>query len=439
MAGYFFSTRYLKMTLTHDSWCSLARIMIDADETQGIDVSEASAVNTPSLPPPGTEARVRKVEIWHNILWSRYKGEVFSSLYRIAGSRNMDAGFVQMAETERLRVNLGQIDLASHRYPFELLFSGVIEDVPKYRIVPLCFWRGLTSKADFVIIASYSYAENWAHLLGLMLSGTRRGVFCDSTALDRPQSPFRKVLKRIFFRRCDRIFCYGERSRQYVLSFGVDPERVVTPCQAAALPATYAVDAVEQRRASRPAADPRILYVGRLALEKNLVRLIEAFSAYAARSPAATLRLVGSGPEDADLKRLVAARGLDRKVIFVGTLGPEQLALEYYAASFLALPSLSEPWGLVVNEALAHGCPVLASDRCGCVPELVVPGTGLTFDPLDTAELGDRMVQMESLSVDRAATARNCLACIAQFTPDAAATQMIRGLESALAAAPSRP
>ncbi len=61
--------------------------------------------------------------------------------------------------------------------------------------------------------------------------------------------------------------------------------------------------------------------------------------------------------------------------------------------------STTEQWGLVVNEAIASGLPVIASSRCGCVPELV-NGNGFTFDPFDEHELAERLLKMASLSDD---------------------------------------
>lgn len=374
-----------------------------------------------------------KLEVCHNILWSRYKGEVFSALHIICQARGIAVRFVQMAETEAARVGLSSVDLSSHRYPFELVYRGSIEKIPLYRRVPTYFWRGLSSRADFVILAGYSTAENWAQLAGLMLRGTRRGVFCDSTANDRAASRLKRPAKRLFFGRCDIVFCYGQKSREYVMAHGVPAGRIAIRCQAAALPPGYSVAAVGPLRRAHVSAVPAYLYVGRLAPEKNLDRLIEAFAAVVVGDPAATLTLVGAGPEEARLKRLVADKGLDQSVAFSGGLGPAALSDQYYKATCLVLPSLSEPWGLVVNEALSHGCPVLVSDRCGCAPELAGPGTGLVFDPLDVAELARKMKRMPLLFQDVDATTRDCLTCMAAYTPQEAAAQIIGAVEAELA------
>ena len=362
------------------------------------------------------------IEIWHNVLWSRYKGRVFSALHALAQNSGEDVRFVQMAETEGARVALGAVDLGYHRYPYELLYDGAIEEVPRWRSAPRFFWRALTSRADFVVIAGYAAPQDWAQLAGLMLRRTPRGVFCDSTLGESRPGRLRGWGKRFFFRRADLIFCYGERARDMALAFGARPGTLVRRCQAAALPDGYDPATIPAlRRQSRQAgAPPRFLYVGRLAEEKNLDILLSAFRWFRAEQPDAELRLVGDGPLRTRLESW-AGPG----VTFAGAVDQDTLAGEYLAATALVLPSLREPWGLVVNEALSYGCPVLVSDRCGCVPELVRPGvTGLAFDPLDADGL---LAAMKTL-VENPPSPVSCLATIADFTPEAAARNILDGI-----------
>jgi len=94
----------------------------------------------------------------------------------------------------------------------------------------------------------------------------------------------------------------------------------------------------------------------------------------------------------------------------------------------LVLPSRSEPWGLVVNEALSYGCPVVVSDRCGCVPELVIEGvTGYGFETGDIEALSAALLSVSRLSEDRATTAGKCIDVVSAFTAERAASRMLEG------------
>jgi glycosyltransferase involved in cell wall biosynthesis len=110
------------------------------------------------------------------------------------------------------------------------------------------------------------------------------------------------------------------------------------------------------------------------------------------------------------------------------------LYAEYARATALVLPSRSEPWGLVVNEALAHGCPVIVSDCCGCLPELVVNGeTGFQHRTGDVTSLAEQLALAPTRFADREATARRCQEVVGRYTPENAAYEILKGCRQILA------
>jgi len=371
------------------------------------------------------------VDIWHNILWSRYKGGVFSELYRLGLSEKVCLRFFQIAEVENDRRGLSSIDLSYHRYPYELISKGAYEDVPIFRLIYSLVSKTIASKSDVVVLAGYHRIEYWAQLIAARFSRKTVIVFCDSTYLDKSRTWLRGVLKRLFFGNCDGFFCYGVRSMEYLKWYGVPETKIAIRCQAAALPHDYVpANALEKRLAAIGEGGPAVfLYVGRLAKEKNLSVLIEAFRIISGELPSATLRLVGSGPEELELKRKVENLELQHKVKFVGPLSGESLFEEYARATCLVLPSASEPWGLVVNEALSFGCPAVVSDSCGCVPELIQVGrTGFEFSTFDAADLAAKLRLTCHPDFPRDHVARRCIELMQQFNPQAAASAILQGL-----------
>jgi len=376
-----------------------------------------------------------KIDVWHNILWSRYKGAVFSALYRRAKSQGIDIRFFQIAETDNQRQSLNDVDRSYHQYPFKVLFYGPYEKVSRLQLCFRLFEQTFWSSADLTVICGYHRIEYWVQLLILMLQGRHRGVFCDATAADQPRTLLKGIFKQFFFRRCHVIFCYGVRSMDYVLSYGVEPSKVRFRCQAAALPIGYSAKQAVAQRAENVSTSPLFLYVGRLSAEKNLARLIEAFALAYRQIPQARLRLVGNGPLRCELHSLVNAHGVTDAVCFAGSLDQSELTQEYLRAKCLVLPSLSEPWGLVVNEALAFGCPALVSDRCGCCPELIIEGvSGFTFDPMDPVALANKMILAASYWTDTTQTALVCTNIVGKYTPAAAANQILEGCEAVVSA-----
>jgi glycosyltransferase involved in cell wall biosynthesis len=120
-------------------------------------------------------------------------------------------------------------------------------------------------------------------------------------------------------------------------------------------------------------ANRPFIFVGRFVAKKNLIELIEAYALYAGRAgkDARKLVLVGSGPLDDALRARAGELGLADRVEFPGFLSSEDVSRRLGAALALLLVSTVEQWGLVVNEALALGLPVIVSSQAGSSDALV--------------------------------------------------------------------
>lgn len=385
--------------------------------------------------PPRT-TRLPKIRIYHNALWARYKGVIFSSLYSESVLRGLSIEFVHVAETSVEHSTLGMIDRSYHRYPFRVLFRAIYDDIPSHKLVLALTGDLLRNRSDLVVLPGYHRVEYWAMLLLCMLVRRKRAVFCDSTAKDRDKRAWKEAAKAFFFRRCDAIFCYGSRSKEYVASYGVPAQRIFADCQAAALPFTYDAATVRQDYAGNPRdpkAPKKFLYVGRLASEKGLPDLLRAFVGVLQEMPGATLDIAGPGILLDELKRQAETLGLESAVAFLGAKTPDEIAGLLLHSDVMVLPSHREPWGLVVNEALSYGCPVVVSDICGCMPELVREGvTGYSFPVGDVRALCIAMISAARLCAERRLVAEQCLHVVGQYTPGHAASQILSGCVSAL-------
>lgn len=380
------------------------------------------------MPPSNKPTRV---DVWHNLLWSRYKGEVFSELHKINNRKEFLINFIQIAETDDERTSLTAVNEHHHRYPYTLLFTGSYNDISLFRRVARIIRTSWNSDAEMIILAGYAKIDYWLQLALLMLKQKQVLVWCDSTIHDNPQTWFRGVLKTIFFRSVEALFCYGTRSKEYVVHYGANPARAIQPCHAAALPPDYSsAGAFADRLALAPSPTrPRYLYVGRLAPEKGLNTLLNAFARVRRQQPHATLTLVGSGTAYDALVAQTLQLGLHDAVIFSGSKSGFDLVRDYLTSTCLILPSTSEPWGLVVNEALSYGCPAIVSQICGCVPDLIVEGqTGTSHITGDADDLAQKMIAAPSQFADTRITARHCLDLIGHYTPEAAARQILGGL-----------
>jgi glycosyltransferase involved in cell wall biosynthesis len=378
----------------------------------------------------------RSVRIYHNNLWARYKGAIFSKVYENSCRSGVSTTYVQVGETSLTRKELGGTDRSYHQYPYKLLFTGPVEWIPSYKVISSLAADLIKNPSDLVILPGYHRPEYWAMLSICVLLRRKRAVFCDSTALDGERNSWKEKAKAFFFRRCNGVFCYGIRSKAYVASYGIDPQRIYDGCQAAALAHDYdaaAIRAYYDVSSYSAASSSRFLYVGRLAKEKGLFDLLDAFCRVHGQNPEATLYLAGSGLIEEELRQRTQALRIESAVTFLGTKTPEEIGGLLMSSTAMILPSYREPWGLVVNEALSFGCPVVVSDVCGCVPELVRDGvTGYSFPAGDVDGLTKAMMSVVLLSKERGEVALRCLDVIAKFTPERAAETILRGCVSIL-------
>ena len=130
-----------------------------------------------------------------------------------------------------------------------------------------------------------------------------------------------------------------------------------------------------------------LLFVGRLVSVKGADLAIEALRQLHERGVSTTLTIYGDWPERAALEQEVEQAGIGSAVTFEGWTGPEELAAQYRTSNLLLVPSRHEPFGIVALEAIASGCPVVAS-RIGGLPE-AVGDCGLLVPPGDPAALAD--------------------------------------------------
>lgn len=173
---------------------------------------------------------------------------------------------------------------------------------------------------------------------------------------------------------------YGTRARDYLVSLGARPDRTflafntVETATFAALSDAARPTRRELREQLEVSAPRVILYSGNLLDLKGVGDLIEAFALYHERDPGCTLVLAGSGKHRRKYEARVAQLGIENAVVFAGFVQRDRLPAYYAMADLLAVPSRTDVWGLVINEALACGLPVAASNAAGAAADLIRDG-----------------------------------------------------------------
>lgn len=250
-------------------------------------------------------------------------------------------------------------------------------------------------------------------------------VLCmDTWAGTRKRYRAKEFLKRVFVKRLfDAAFVAGERAAHYAQTWGIPRDRIWQGWdvvdndhfEAGAKTAR----AKPGLRGSLGLPDEYAVCVGRYVPQKNLPTLIQAFADYRRRGGPMNLVLVGYGPLRDQLEATIGTMGVGNAVQLRPKATYDELPALYGLAEYAILPSVSETWGLVVNEAMASGVPVLVSDKCGCAPELCQTGVnGFVFPHGDAARLTDLMLRMSDGSVDLGAMGEASTRIISGWSPD---------------------
>ncbi len=236
--------------------------------------------------------------------------------------------------------------------------------------------------------------HGWHHPLERrFMEHARRGgvpvLVRGDTHLRAPRPWWRRLAREVTLRR--RLAHYagclavGTWNEEFYRHFGVPSERIFRSphCVDHAFFRAEVARLAPRREALRAAwgagpGETLAAFVGKFIPEKGASDFVAALGLAARGGASIRGVLVGDGPLRAEAETL--ARSLASPVTFSGFLNQSRMAEAYVAADVVVLPSLSETWGLVVNEALACGKPCFVSDRVGCAPDLILPGvTGAVF------------------------------------------------------------
>ncbi|HKN32924.1 MAG TPA: glycosyltransferase family 4 protein [Terriglobales bacterium] len=287
-----------------------------------------------------------------------------------------------------------------------------------------------------VLCGGYSYIASWQagcwarrHELPLLL-------WIESNAHDqRRRYVLIEYVKRRFLNRCDGFVVPGRASADYLKSFRI-PEEVIFTAPNAVDTQFFACKSAavrkEQVQAAHKLPGRFFLYVGRLVPEKGVFDLLQAYATLAPKLRAEMgLVFVGSGITEDELK--ARARCIDPGCIrFPGFVHREELADFYALADILVFPTHTDPWGLVVNEAMACGLPVISTSVAGCCTDLVIDGwNGRVVPPRDVSQLA---YAMQSLACDgelRLKMGEHSKKRICAYSPEACADGLARAALSA--------
>jgi glycosyltransferase involved in cell wall biosynthesis len=290
---------------------------------------------------------------------------------------------------------------------------------------------------DFIVCGGYNYVASWQAMAWARRNRVPFSLWAESTARDfRGGYALIEFLKTRFLRACDAFVVPGKSSVEYLMNYGVPEEMIFT--------APNAVDTqLFARRAEairRDAAMHRetlglparfFLFAGRLVPEKGILDLLLAYSALPSDlRKKMGLVFVGDGPARSALLQGAAATDPGSVQVF-DFAQREHLAAYYALADVFVFPTHTDPWGLVVNEAMACGLPVISSGAAGCAADLVENGwNGRVVSLGDVEQLAAAMAELADDNELRSLMGKRSRERIELYSPEACAAGMASAMLS---------
>jgi len=277
-----------------------------------------------------------------------------------------------------------------------------------------------------ILCGGYNYIASWQALIWARIRNVAFLLWSESNRYDaRGGLAVVELLKAEFLRNCDGFVVPGRSAKEYLTAHNIRSDRIFTAPNAidndlfcSLAQATRQDATAVRRRLDLPSR--YILFVGRLVPEKGVFELLRAYATLdQSLRERVGLVYVGDGPCRVELQKQ-ASTVTDGAIRFPGFAQREQLPAYYALAEMFVLPTYTDTWGLVVNEAMACGLPVIVSRVAGCASDLIQENwNGLLIPPKDISTLQSAMANLAArpdLCANMGAHARQH---IAQYSPGA--------------------
>ncbi len=315
-------------------------------------------------------------------------------------------------------------------YKEEIRFSYEVLSSRRMRLgsTQLLLNRGMAGalqafRADAILCGGYNYAASWQALAWARRRKVPFLLWSESHSHElRRTRRLVEFLKNEFLHRCSGFVVPGRLAREYLHLRGIEdgiifcaPNAVDNQLFGRAAAAARANSTVLRKELNLP--DRYLLFVGRLVREKGIFELLQAYAQLDA-SVREQVGLVFAGDGEQRARLAQQSEGIAGAVHFAGFVHREQLAAYYALAEALILPTYTDTWGLVVNEGMACGLPLVVSDSAGCAPDMVREGwNGLLVPPRDIARLASALNTLATRSDLRTTMSQNSSQLIAEFSP----------------------
>ena len=286
-----------------------------------------------------------------------------------------------------------------YSYPYKLLFDDYIENIPTYKKIWEVSKFIVEYKPDIVNVNGWGIDGSITFSIILSFILRKKIVISnESTFNDRKRIFIKEYLKKILAKLADGFIVFGKSSEDYILKLGGGKSKIIENKAAIVDDEEILKIFLENKKIpfkkTEITTDKNFIFVGRLIDVKNLPFFISVFQKIKSEKKTDWgLIIVGNGSEQEKITNIVKHQPDD---IFLFDAVDWQTVPKFFTrANCLVLPSYSETWGLVVNEAMICGLSIIVSDQVGCKDDLI-DGNGYVFESNNAESLEKAMIKMSN-------------------------------------------
>jgi len=342
-----------------------------------------------------------KLAIVTNII-APYKVPFFSRLSKFPG--------IELTVYSGAKTHQHRKWVIKDKYDFKnKILKGIVVNIANKHNDPIClhiqpsiFYELYKDKADIVICVGYMPLTPIISFLFCKIF-KKPFILWSGTTMQSEQSKknlFNRFVKKIIIKKSNAYLAYGSYAKDFLIKYGakdknifichnaVDNEFFFKCCK------RYKKKIGQIKKQLEVGNNKIILYIGQLIKRKGIFDLLKAFKLVKKEIQNVSLLIIGSGPIEIKLKQYCRENEL-ANVLFMGFKQKDELIKHYAIADIFVLPSSNEVWGLVINEAMACGLPIITTNQVGASGDIVKNGVnGYIIEPKDSEMLSKKMLEI---------------------------------------------
>lgn len=342
-----------------------------------------------------------KLAVVTNII-SPYRVSLFSRLSKFPG--------IKLTVYSGAKIHKHRKWVIKDEYDFKhKILKGIVVNLATKSNDPIClhiqpsiFYELYNDKIDVVICVGYTPFTPIISFLFCKIFKKPFILWCGTTIQSEQskKNPFNRFIKKIIIKKSNAYLAYGSYAKDFLIKYGAKDKNIFICSNAVdneiffKCTKRYKKKIGQIKKQLEVGQNKIILYIGQLIKRKGIFNLLKAFKLVKKEIQNVSLLIIGSGPIETKLKQYCRENKL-ADVLFMGFKQKDELIKHYAIADIFVLPSSNEVWGLVINEAMACGLPIITTNQVGASGDIVKNGVnGYIIEPKDSEMLSKKILKI---------------------------------------------